>query len=275
MESKSPKIITYSSLKGGIGKSSLTILTAANLAARGKKVLVIDFDPNNSTTVHFTSGIDNIRNVLQEKNVWTMYSTRNITNSIIPTFVPGVDIIGSSLQIFRMRSLGINDINIIFRRDKSEQVADYDFIIIDTAPTYDNTVLASVIVADLIITPVKLDWFNLSTSGFYQGLLYDDAEKKLDSWFLLPNLWNQRLDSYTTSDQYQFLQMFVEKFGTKCLSNKIPQANAISNYVNQRKKLSVNSSENNPRFLAMQLNNYVTDLIKTLTGEDSTPPEEF
>ena len=53
-------VITYSSMKGGVGKTTDSILTATNLAARGFKVLYFDLDPNNSGTMYFTAGIENI-----------------------------------------------------------------------------------------------------------------------------------------------------------------------------------------------------------------------
>ena len=53
-------VITVSSIKGGVGKSSVVLLLANNLAARGRKVLVIDTDLNNTVTVYYTMGIGRI-----------------------------------------------------------------------------------------------------------------------------------------------------------------------------------------------------------------------
>ena len=50
-------VITVSSIKGGVGKSSVVILLANNLASRGHKVLVIDMDLNNSATLYYTAGL--------------------------------------------------------------------------------------------------------------------------------------------------------------------------------------------------------------------------
>lgn len=47
-------------MNGGVGKTTDSILTATNLAARGFKVLYFDLDPNNSGTMYFTAGIENI-----------------------------------------------------------------------------------------------------------------------------------------------------------------------------------------------------------------------
>ena len=47
------KVVTYSSIKGGVGKSSIAAMTANCLAASGKKVLVIDMDVNNSMSFYY------------------------------------------------------------------------------------------------------------------------------------------------------------------------------------------------------------------------------
>ena len=52
-------VITFSSMKGGVGKSSDAILFANNLAARGYKVLFFDMDTNNSSTIYYCMGIAN------------------------------------------------------------------------------------------------------------------------------------------------------------------------------------------------------------------------
>ena len=57
-------VITISSIKGGVGKSSTVILLVNNLAARGYKVLVIDMDLNNTVTIYYTIGLPN------EQELW-------------------------------------------------------------------------------------------------------------------------------------------------------------------------------------------------------------
>lgn len=58
-------VITVSSIKGGVGKSSLVLLLSNNLAARGKRVLVIDMDLNNTASLFYTLGLENIREITE------------------------------------------------------------------------------------------------------------------------------------------------------------------------------------------------------------------
>ena len=62
-------VITVSSIKGGVGKSSVVLLLANNLASRGRKVLVIDTDLNNTVTVYYTMGIGRIGEICERQNV--------------------------------------------------------------------------------------------------------------------------------------------------------------------------------------------------------------
>ena len=67
-------IITYSSMKGGVGKTTDAILTATNLAVRGFKVLFFDLDTNNSGTMYFSQGIENIQDMIETHNVFESLS---------------------------------------------------------------------------------------------------------------------------------------------------------------------------------------------------------
>lgn len=62
-------VITISSIKGGVGKSSTVILLVNNLAARGYKVLVIDMDLNNTVTIYYTIGLPNVQELWERKNI--------------------------------------------------------------------------------------------------------------------------------------------------------------------------------------------------------------
>ena len=92
-------IVTFSSIKGGVGKSSHVILTANCLAAAGYKVLVIDMDLNNSTTFFYST--KKLAQKQQTKNIAAAI-TRSETK--LPDFVyktgnQNLDIIPSSIYL--------------------------------------------------------------------------------------------------------------------------------------------------------------------------------
>lgn len=75
-------VITVSSIKGGVGKSSVVLLLANNLASRGRKVLVIDTDLNNTVTVYYTMGIGRIGKICERRMFRLLFLWGKLTKRI-------------------------------------------------------------------------------------------------------------------------------------------------------------------------------------------------
>ena len=95
-------VITFSSMKGGVGKSSDAVLLANNLAARGFKVLFFDMDTNNSSTIYYCMGI---AEEFPTQNVAEALTHRTTEGYIVKSRIPNVDIVPSSLRLFDIRSI--------------------------------------------------------------------------------------------------------------------------------------------------------------------------
>ncbi len=91
-------VITYSSMKGGVGKTTGAILTATNLAARGFKVLFFDLDTNNSGTMYFTQGIEKIQDIIETHNVFESLSHNDIDRYAIQSRIERIDIVPRGLN---------------------------------------------------------------------------------------------------------------------------------------------------------------------------------
>ena len=119
-------VVTFSSLKGGVGKSTCAILCATNLTTRGHKVLVLDLDRNNSATMFFTAGIENIENEIASKNMFEALSHNSINNYIILSRIENIAIVPSSLHLPKIRTLGFNELR--------KSMTDIDFVFIKYHP---------------------------------------------------------------------------------------------------------------------------------------------
>lgn len=122
-------VIVYASAKGGVGKTTGSILTATNLAARGYKVGYFDLDPNNSGTMFFTTGIEGMEEIIESHNVFEALSHNNIMDYVIATRIENIDIVPSHLNIFKLRGIGYNELQ---KTLKSRELP-YDYIVVDTA----------------------------------------------------------------------------------------------------------------------------------------------
>ena len=119
-------VITVSSIKGGVGKSSVVLLLANNLASRGRKVLVIDTDLNNTVTVYYTMGIGRIGEICERQNVSLAFSMGKIDDkNIVQSRKQNVSVVPSSLRLLDQRSMESVEIKRVLRSAKGFDEAYY------------------------------------------------------------------------------------------------------------------------------------------------------
>ena len=112
-------VITVSSIKGGVGKSSVVLLLANNLASRGRKVLVIDTDLNNTVTVYYTMGIGRIGEICERQNVSLAFAQGKLDGkNIIQSRKENIFIVPSSLRLLDQRSMESVEIKRVLRSPK-------------------------------------------------------------------------------------------------------------------------------------------------------------
>ena len=113
---------TFSSIKGRVGKSSVVLLLANNLASRGRKVLVIDTDLNNTVTVYYTMGIGRIGEICERQNVSLAFSMGKIDDkNIVQSRKQNVSVVPSSLRLLDQRSMESVEIKRVLRSVTPEQ----------------------------------------------------------------------------------------------------------------------------------------------------------
>ena len=177
-------VTCFSAIKGGVGKSSLTILLTKFIAKIvKKKVLVIDLDFQNSTSFHFLEDEDerNVANALFDNQIRENIIEINDRISILQSLHPG-----------SLRNLlkNIQD--------------DFDWCIIDTKPDYNNIVLNGLLAADLIITPVSIEcFFDLKTALFLNEQLTLEYPEVLPKWKLLLTRVRKALSENSLIHEYE------------------------------------------------------------------------
>ncbi|GAB6391803.1 MAG: ParA family protein [Treponematales bacterium] len=173
-------VISFSSIKGGVGKTHIVILLARALAASGKRVLLADSDLNNSLSYHFLdrkamekTGRMNFRDALSAEG-------NNLCDYAVDTRIPGVSLIASSPYLADLRTINEKRLT----RMIPTLYGHYDVFLIDCHPTYDNIVLNALHAADYVITPVLKDLFSYNAAVFLSEKLPQDVEG-LRNWFIL------------------------------------------------------------------------------------------
>ena len=153
------KIVAIALQKGGVGKTTTCINLAAYLAQLGKKVLIVDFDPQHNASsgvgVKVTDKMPSVYNVLCDQI--------DPTDAIQLTAVKGLEIlpsnenlVGAEIEMVRMR----NREQIL--RNCLEKIRDsYDYIFIDCPPTLTLLTVNAMTAADSVIIPVLCEYFAL------------------------------------------------------------------------------------------------------------------
>ena len=247
-------VITFSSMKGGVGKSTNAVMFANNLAARGYKVLFFDMDTNNSSTIYYCMGI---ADEFPTQNVAEALAHRTTEGYTVKSRIPNVDIVPSSLRLFDIRTIDYHALKKSLPTDK------YDFIVIDTAPTYDNLVMNALYAADYIFTPVQLDFFNLTTTRFLRSHLIEELPEQFGKWYLYYSFWQDNLAGFADSIQSQFANLFESEF-SNILDVQISKTPATQKYTQTDEKLSIHSRMIGSQRLAIAFNK----LVNLVTGKE-------
>lgn len=153
------KIIAITNQKGGVGKTTTTINLSACLAEAGKRVLVVDIDPQGNTTSGF--GID--KNEL-DNTVYEMFlGDSAIQNCIIKGVVANVDLLPSNVNLAaaEIELIGVDKKEFILKQEIEWIKDSYDFIIIDCPPSLSMLTVNALTTADSVVVPIQCEFYAL------------------------------------------------------------------------------------------------------------------
>lgn len=154
------KTIAVVNQKGGVGKTTTTISLGASLAELGRRVLLVDFDPQGSLSI----GLGVITDEL-ESSIYNLLMDRNasVDDVLLKTTVPGMDLIPSDIML---SGAEIGLVNEVAREQSLKRILaplalEYDVILIDCQPSLGLLTVNALTAADLILVPLQCEYFAL------------------------------------------------------------------------------------------------------------------
>ena len=153
------KIIAIANQKGGVGKTTTSINLSAALAEKGKKVLVIDTDPQGNSTSGF--GID--KNDLENTIYELILEECSIHDCIIKDAIPNVSVIPSNVNLAaaEIELIGVEKKEFILKNAMDYVVDDYDYVIIDCPPSLNVLTINSMTTANSVLVPIQCEYYAL------------------------------------------------------------------------------------------------------------------
>jgi len=204
------RIVALCNQKGGVGKTTSTINLGAALAELGRRVMLVDFDPQGALSVGLgvqPHQLDRTAyNLLMERSV-------SIEDVLLKTGVPGMDLLPSNIDLSAAEVQLVGEVarEQTLARALAPVVEDYDYILIDCQPSLGLLTVNALTAADGVIIPLECEFFSLRGVA----LLIDTIEKvreRLNPELKLDGILATMYDGRTLHGREVFARV-VEAFG--------------------------------------------------------------
>lgn len=226
------KVITLANQKGGCAKTTTTMNIGACLALAGKKVLLIDLDPQANLSLgfglelsqedlssyHFIMGKSPIDEIIRETCVPNLY--------IIPS---AIELAGAEIELTQAIAGEKKLFNVLKRMKKN----DFDYIFIDTPPFFCNLLTNALSASESVIIPVELRKYGIA--GLRLLLEHIEAVKEnvnedLNKWFILPVMIDLR-----QKEDKEIMRVLKNNYGDNVLRSTIHRNIKVAEAVNEFK----------------------------------------
>ncbi len=213
------RVISVSNQKGGVGKTTTAVNIAGFLAEKGKRVLIIDIDPQANAGYGLGINVEELNTTVYE----VMIGQLNIRNAIFKTNLENLFIVPSNIHLSgaQVDLLDMSEKEFILKKAVAEIKEDYDFIFIDCPPSLGIFTLNSLVASDTVMIPLQCEYYALE--GLSQLLkIISMVQEKLNRNLKIEGVVLTMYDSRTNLSQ-QVVSDVKEFFQDKVFNTIIPR----------------------------------------------------
>ena len=204
------RVVAMCNQKGGVGKTTTTINLGAALAEYGRKVLLVDFDPQGSLSVGL--GLNphdmelSVYNLLLEPGV-------HLDDVVVPTGVPGMDLLPSNIDLSAAEVQLVHEVarEQTLQRVLAPAIADYDVILIDCQPSLGLLTVNALTASDGVIVPLECEYFALRGVALLKTTI-DKVQERLNPKLTIDGVLGTMYDGRTLHGR-EVMERLVQAWG--------------------------------------------------------------
>jgi chromosome partitioning protein len=204
------RIVSMVNQKGGVGKTTTTINLGASLAEYGRKVLLVDFDPQGSLSVGL--GLNphqmelTVYNLLMDREV-------SIEDVIVPTVVPGMDLLPSNIDLSAAEVQLVHEVarEQTLARVLAPAIEKYDVVLIDCQPSLGLLTVNALTASDSVVVPLECEYFALRGVALLKTTI-DKVRERLNPKLTIDGVLGTMYDGRTLHGR-EVMERLVEAWG--------------------------------------------------------------
>jgi chromosome partitioning protein len=206
------RVISMCNQKGGVGKTTTTINLGAALAEYGRKVLLVDFDPQGSLSVGLGLNpheIDlTVYNLLMQRDV-------DFHDVVVDSGVPGVDLLPSNIDLSAAEVQLVHEVGReqTLQRVLAPALAEYDIILIDCQPSLGLLTVNALTASDGVIVPLECEYFALRGVALLKNTI-DKVKERLNPRLEVEGILGTMFDGRTLHSR-EVMERLVQAWGDK------------------------------------------------------------